>query len=683
VLVEEDRMGARILVADDSITIQKVVELTFSREDFVLVQARSGEEALRKAKEQRPDLVLLDLVMPDRNGYEVCAALRADPGLQSVPIILLAGTFEPFDKDKGLRAGANDFVTKPFESQALIGKVKHLLSAKAAPPEAPRPAPVPPPPPRPTAAPPKPLTDQTLLLGPGGVLIPPAPPAAPPPTKAPPPPPVSGQAPAVDHAPRLEEISQDQLWALLESTPPPAGPLPPGGLGDLTLEALAPPGAAGGPAGLSLEDLAPPPAPAPGPGAAGGPGEMTLEELPATPTTSPGEAPSLEVPAMEFEPAKPGPPEVVPVEPVAGQDVGISAAEGLSLEDLLSGIPMAPPPTVEPEPVPLETEAAPPVYDLSADVEAPPLPMVEVGAGPPPTGPAEDLIRQAEAMLSPPGQAAHTPVEVETEAAAPVYDLSADMDVAPPAVVEAGAGPPPAVSIEDIRLPTEADLFPASRPGAGELPEIRLGPLPATRLEQARPAAPPAALPPDLETPAAVSPMESALAPTEAPPVETPVSRESPVAPSEAPSFAPPAPPPGAVEVEAAALVAQAEPQVTRPVMVTPQVTAAPVAVEFPVAPPEVPSAEPAHRAEPGLPSPAQVPAGIVAISGQPAPPELAALRETVTERVAHELARDLGERLVKRIEQIVWEVVPDLAEILIAKEIERIREMAEGKKPS
>ena len=82
-------MGARILVADDSVTIQKVVELTFSKEDFVLTQARNGEEAIRKAKEMRPDLVLLDLVMPDMNGYDVCAALRTEPALRSVPIILL------------------------------------------------------------------------------------------------------------------------------------------------------------------------------------------------------------------------------------------------------------------------------------------------------------------------------------------------------------------------------------------------------------------------------------------------------------------------------------------------------------------------------------------------------------------------------------------------------------------
>jgi CheY-like chemotaxis protein len=123
-------MGARILVAD-GVTIQKVVELTFSKEDFVLAQARSGEEAIRKAKETRPDLVLLDLVMPDMNGYDVCAALRTDPALRSVPIILLAGTFESFDRQRATQAGANDFVTKPFESQVLVGKVKQLLFAKA------------------------------------------------------------------------------------------------------------------------------------------------------------------------------------------------------------------------------------------------------------------------------------------------------------------------------------------------------------------------------------------------------------------------------------------------------------------------------------------------------------------------------------------------------------------------
>jgi CheY-like chemotaxis protein len=141
-------MGARILVADDSVTIQKVVELTLSREGVELVPARSGEEAIRKAQEIKPDLMLIDLSMPDTSGYEVCATLRKNPLFKEVPIILLAGTFEPFNEAEGRRVGASDFVGKPFDSQTLIGKVRQLLSSKPvapAVPAAPEPAVVPPP----------------------------------------------------------------------------------------------------------------------------------------------------------------------------------------------------------------------------------------------------------------------------------------------------------------------------------------------------------------------------------------------------------------------------------------------------------------------------------------------------------------------------------------------------------
>lgn len=142
-------MGARILVADDSVTIQKVVELTFSREGVELTPARSGQEALRMAQEIKPDLMLIDLSMPDMSGYEVCATLRKSPLFKEVPIILLAGTFEPFNEAEGRRVGANDFVSKPFDSQTLIGKVRQLLSARPGPPVVevvPEPPAAPPPP---------------------------------------------------------------------------------------------------------------------------------------------------------------------------------------------------------------------------------------------------------------------------------------------------------------------------------------------------------------------------------------------------------------------------------------------------------------------------------------------------------------------------------------------------------
>lgn len=126
-------MGARILVADDSVTIQKVIELTFSKEDFQIIPARTGEEAIRKAKEVRPDLMLIDTLMPDKSGYEICRVLKADPLLKNVPVIFLPGTFEAFDRNEAFKAGAEDFVTKPFESQILLGKVKQLLFSRSTP----------------------------------------------------------------------------------------------------------------------------------------------------------------------------------------------------------------------------------------------------------------------------------------------------------------------------------------------------------------------------------------------------------------------------------------------------------------------------------------------------------------------------------------------------------------------
>ncbi|MFQ5848151.1 MAG: response regulator [Candidatus Methylomirabilales bacterium] len=120
-------MKARILVADDSATIQKVVELTLSRVGVELIQARSANEAMQKAREEKPDLMLIDHAMPDQSGQDLCAALRQDAQLASVPIIFMTGASAPVDEEEARRAGATDMVAKPFESQVLIGKVKQLL----------------------------------------------------------------------------------------------------------------------------------------------------------------------------------------------------------------------------------------------------------------------------------------------------------------------------------------------------------------------------------------------------------------------------------------------------------------------------------------------------------------------------------------------------------------------------
>ncbi len=124
-------MPKSLLLADDSITIQRVVGITFANEDFEITTVDNGEDAINKAKEMNPDIILADVIMPKKNGYEVCQAIKADPNLQSTPVLLLAGTFEAFDENRAKEVGADGHITKPFESQALIDKVNDLLSGKS------------------------------------------------------------------------------------------------------------------------------------------------------------------------------------------------------------------------------------------------------------------------------------------------------------------------------------------------------------------------------------------------------------------------------------------------------------------------------------------------------------------------------------------------------------------------
>src|SRR5207302_10457696 len=120
-------MAKRILLADDSITIQKVVELTLSDGDYEVTAINNGNKAIQKLSEMRPDIILSDIIMPEKNGYEVCEFVKSHPEYRTIPVILLTGTFEPFDPDRADKAGCDAVVTKPFESQSLIHKVEALL----------------------------------------------------------------------------------------------------------------------------------------------------------------------------------------------------------------------------------------------------------------------------------------------------------------------------------------------------------------------------------------------------------------------------------------------------------------------------------------------------------------------------------------------------------------------------
>lgn len=125
-------MAKKILLADDSLTIQKVVELTFSDSEYELVCVSNGQRALdRIAAGEMPDLILADVVMPEKNGYEVCEAIKANPATARVPVVLLSGTFEPFDRDRADRLGCDAIVSKPFDSQQLLRQVEALFARPA------------------------------------------------------------------------------------------------------------------------------------------------------------------------------------------------------------------------------------------------------------------------------------------------------------------------------------------------------------------------------------------------------------------------------------------------------------------------------------------------------------------------------------------------------------------------
>ena len=115
-----------LLLADDSITIQKVVGIIFGSDDYTLHVVDNGRDAIRRAAELLPDILLIDAVMGDMDGYQVSEAIRKNPALSGKPILLLCGSFDPYNDEKGRAAGIDDHLVKPFESQQLIAKVEEL-----------------------------------------------------------------------------------------------------------------------------------------------------------------------------------------------------------------------------------------------------------------------------------------------------------------------------------------------------------------------------------------------------------------------------------------------------------------------------------------------------------------------------------------------------------------------------
>src|SRR5229473_2906935 len=123
-------MSARILVVDDNPLNLRMLADWLATEHYVVNAATDGFEALAKIAAERPDIVLLDVVMPELNGFEVCRRIKADPTMADIPVIMVTALSEVDDLVRGFEAGADDFVTKPFNFDALMARVRSQLRRK-------------------------------------------------------------------------------------------------------------------------------------------------------------------------------------------------------------------------------------------------------------------------------------------------------------------------------------------------------------------------------------------------------------------------------------------------------------------------------------------------------------------------------------------------------------------------
>ncbi|MDI6874205.1 response regulator transcription factor [Candidatus Solincola sp.] len=121
-------MAEKILIVDDDATMANLLSTVLEFEGFQPLKALSGEEAIRMVKEESPDLVLLDIMMPKMDGFEVLARLRGDPRTEKLPVIMLTACTEDRDMFEGWRRGADEYVTKPFDPHRLVEIIREVLS---------------------------------------------------------------------------------------------------------------------------------------------------------------------------------------------------------------------------------------------------------------------------------------------------------------------------------------------------------------------------------------------------------------------------------------------------------------------------------------------------------------------------------------------------------------------------
>jgi CheY-like chemotaxis protein len=121
-------MSKTLLLADDSVTIQRVIELSFANEDVRVVSVGDGRRAVQWIDTEHPDIVVADVGVPDVDGYSIASHVKKSAALKHIPVVLLAGAFEPIDESRARIAGCDGILIKPFEPQQLVSRVKELLA---------------------------------------------------------------------------------------------------------------------------------------------------------------------------------------------------------------------------------------------------------------------------------------------------------------------------------------------------------------------------------------------------------------------------------------------------------------------------------------------------------------------------------------------------------------------------
>ncbi|MEJ2696074.1 MAG: response regulator [Candidatus Sulfobium sp.] len=118
-----------VLVVDDDPYVQRSLTFVLRREGFAVEVASNGEEAMFKARNTRPKIVFLDIMMPKMNGFSTCRSIKEDVELKEIYVIILTGKGQEIDREQGFREGADEFITKPFSPREIVSKVRALLGA--------------------------------------------------------------------------------------------------------------------------------------------------------------------------------------------------------------------------------------------------------------------------------------------------------------------------------------------------------------------------------------------------------------------------------------------------------------------------------------------------------------------------------------------------------------------------